>query len=53
MAITMGDAAGIGPELIVKALSQGAAYESCCPLVVTLQCGNEMKGEPPRAMASD
>jgi 4-hydroxythreonine-4-phosphate dehydrogenase len=34
IAITMGDAAGIGPELVVKALSQAASYESCCPFVV-------------------
>jgi 4-hydroxythreonine-4-phosphate dehydrogenase len=34
IAITMGDAAGIGPELIVKVLSQGALYDSCRPFVV-------------------
>jgi len=34
IAITMGDAAGIGPELIVKVLSKGTAHESCYPFVV-------------------
>jgi 4-hydroxythreonine-4-phosphate dehydrogenase len=34
IAITMGDAAGIGPELIVKVLSHRTAYEICHPLVV-------------------
>lgn len=32
--ITMGDPAGIGPELIVKALSDPALYEICRPLVL-------------------
>lgn len=34
IAITMGDAAGIGPEIIVKALSHPDIYELCRPLVV-------------------
>ena len=34
IAITMGDAAGIGPELIVKLLAYGNAYEICNPLVI-------------------
>ena len=34
IAITMGDAAGIGPELVVKILSQGMAYETCRPFVI-------------------
>jgi len=34
IAITMGDAAGIGPELIVKVLSQETVYESCAPFIV-------------------
>jgi 4-hydroxythreonine-4-phosphate dehydrogenase len=34
IAITMGDAAGIGSELIVKVLSQAAVYEACLPFVV-------------------
>jgi 4-hydroxythreonine-4-phosphate dehydrogenase len=34
IAITMGDAAGIGPELIVKLLTYGNAYEICNPLVI-------------------
>jgi len=34
IAITMGDAAGIGPELIVKTLSVGTVWDSCSPFVV-------------------
>jgi 4-hydroxythreonine-4-phosphate dehydrogenase len=34
VAITMGDAAGIGPELVVKVLSQGWVREMCQPFVV-------------------
>jgi len=32
--ITMGDAAGIGPEIIVKALGVKAVYEWCRPVVI-------------------
>ena len=34
VAITMGDAAGVGPEIIIKALSQQSIYECARPLVV-------------------
>jgi 4-hydroxythreonine-4-phosphate dehydrogenase len=34
IAITMGDPAGIGPELIVKVLAQEAPWATCYPLVV-------------------
>ncbi|NDV64255.1 4-hydroxythreonine-4-phosphate dehydrogenase PdxA [Bacteroides sp. 224] len=34
LAITMGDPAGIGPEIIVKALHQPEVYQKCRPLVV-------------------
>jgi 4-hydroxythreonine-4-phosphate dehydrogenase len=34
IAITMGDAAGIGPELIVKLLADTAVYDQCHPFVV-------------------
>ena len=34
IAITMGDAAGIGPEIIVKALHLEEIYRICCPLVI-------------------
>ena len=34
LAITMGDAAGIGPEIIAKALSLDEVYSLCRPLVV-------------------
>ncbi len=32
--ITMGDAAGIGPEIIVKALARKSIYEICRPVVI-------------------
>lgn len=32
--ITMGDPAGNGPEITVKALSDPALYERCCPIVI-------------------
>ncbi len=34
MAITMGDPAGIGPELIIKVLSHELIHKSCSPVVV-------------------
>ena len=34
IAITMGDAAGVGPEVIMKALAHPEAYALCRPLVV-------------------
>jgi len=34
IAITMGDAAGIGPELIAKVLAERQAYEHCRPLII-------------------
>ena len=34
IAITMGDPAGIGPEIAVKALSDNAVYEYCKPVVI-------------------
>ena len=34
LALTMGDAAGIGPEIIVKALAQPEVHSLCRPLVV-------------------
>jgi 4-phospho-D-threonate 3-dehydrogenase / 4-phospho-D-erythronate 3-dehydrogenase len=34
LAITLGDPAGIGPEIIVKALQQPQVYEQCRPLVI-------------------
>ncbi len=32
--ITMGDAAGVGPEVIAKALSEDKIYENCRPIVI-------------------
>lgn len=34
LAITLGDPAGIGPEVVVKALQHDAVYEECRPLVI-------------------
>jgi 4-hydroxythreonine-4-phosphate dehydrogenase len=34
IAITMGDAAGIGPEIIMKSLAHRELYEQCRPLVI-------------------
>lgn len=34
LAITMGDPAGIGPEIVVKALNETSTYGKCNPLVV-------------------
>jgi len=34
VAVTMGDPAGIGPELIVKLLSERSVYERCRPFVI-------------------
>ncbi len=34
IAITMGDPAGIGPEVVVKALAKAEVYERCVPIVV-------------------
>ena len=34
IAITMGDAAGVGPEVIVKSLAHAALYDTCRPLVI-------------------
>ena len=34
LAITMGDPAGVGPEIAVKALADPAIYDDCRPLVV-------------------
>ena len=34
LGITMGDPAGIGPEVIVKALARPGVRRLCCPLVI-------------------
>src|SRR4051812_144578 len=34
IAITMGDAAGVGPEIIMKSLAHAELYERCRPIVV-------------------
>ena len=51
VAITMGDAAGVGPEVIIKALSDKSVHECCRPLVVgdlgVLERALELVGLPP------
>jgi len=34
IAVTMGDAAGVGPEIIVKALGESKVYDICSPLLI-------------------
>ena len=34
IAITMGDAAGVGPEVVMKSLGAADLYERCRPLVI-------------------
>jgi 4-phospho-D-threonate 3-dehydrogenase / 4-phospho-D-erythronate 3-dehydrogenase len=34
VAVTMGDPAGIGPEIVVRALAEPAVREACCPVVI-------------------
>ena len=34
IAVTMGDAAGIGPEIVVKALAEPGLRERCRPVVI-------------------
>ena len=34
IAITMGDAAGVGPEVIMKSLAHAGLYDTCRPLVI-------------------
>ena len=34
LAITMGDAAGVGPEIVARALAREELYQSCRPLVI-------------------
>lgn len=46
--ITMGDAAGVGPEIIVKSLQHESLYQQCRPLVIgdarRLERANEIVG---------
>ena len=46
--ITMGDAAGVGPEIIVKSLAHDIVYKQCRPLVIgdarRLERANEIVG---------
>jgi len=50
--ITMGDAAGIGPEIIVKALLSEQVYDICRPLIVgegvIMQEAIELVNKPPK-----
>lgn len=53
LAITLGDPAGIGPEVILKALAHAEIYEQCRPLVIgdqrILQRAAAWVGSPPLA----
>ena len=46
--ITMGDASGVGPEIVVKSLAHDAVYQQCRPLVIgdarRLERANEIVG---------
>lgn len=50
VAITMGDAAGVGPEIIVRALARAATYDTCRPLVIgdagRLEAAAKIVGKP-------
>ena len=50
IALTMGDAAGIGPEVVAKALAEKEIYDTCCPLVLgdtdTMQAAIKLSGKP-------
>lgn len=42
LAVTMGDPAGIGPEIAAKAFNEISVYEKCCPVLVgNAQCMEE------------
>src|ERR1700730_18673334 len=47
--ITMGDAAGVGPEIIVKSLTHDTVYQQCRPLVIgdvrRLERANQLTGQ--------
>ncbi len=55
--ITMGDPAGIGPEIIIKALNKKAIYDKCNPLVIgssdIMQQANKIAGADLRINSID
>jgi 4-hydroxythreonine-4-phosphate dehydrogenase len=57
VAISLGDPAGVGPEIVVKALASGELYGSCRPLVVgdlrVLRRAVEICGLPTEVVAVD
>ena len=57
IAITMGDPCGIGPEVVVKALTDSRVYASCRPLVVgnafAMQRAVELTGSSLRINETD
>ena len=57
IAITIGDPAGIGPEVVVKALANKAIYDMCRPLVIgesaTLRAAIELIKKPLNIHAVD
>jgi 4-hydroxythreonine-4-phosphate dehydrogenase len=52
VAITMGDAAGIGPEIIMKALAAPGVYAYCRPLVIGDAARLQLAGERVRSTLS-
>lgn len=57
IAITMGDPAGIGPEIVVKALAEGGSASQCIPFVLgdpaAMARAVAVVGVPVRIVASD
>ena len=59
IAITMGDAAGVGPEIIMKSLAHAELYERCRPVVIgdatRLEQAGQLTGHrlPVRALTPD
>ena len=52
LAITMGDPAGIGPEIVLKALAHADVYERARPLVIGGRWSGAVRGSAPRALSS-
>ncbi len=56
LAVTMGDAAGVGPEVIIRAWADPRVHENCRPVVLghpkILQQAIEMVGRPIELLAS-
>ena len=57
LAVTLGDPAGVGPEVIVKALADARVYDRCRPIVLghpeVLREAAELVGSPGRIVTID